>query len=101
MSDKTPLVVEIADDMLVIKLGIETLRMCCDHNPAFYDGESGRQMYTVTDPKAFASEVCRMLESEEEDGSTLVTKMLDAAMEDAIDDGCEGVENIEAAGGAT
>ena len=41
----------------------------------------------------FAREVVRELNKEDEDGSTLVTKLIDEAVRNAVEDGCEGVDH--------
>lgn len=46
----------------------------------------------ITDKEAFAKAVLHELRREEEDGTTLVHRMLDKAMLRAIEQGCEGVE---------
>lgn len=53
------------------------------------DGESSISI--VTDPVKFAEEIVNELTKEEEDGTTPVHLMIDKAMEDAIENGCEGV----------
>lgn len=52
-------------------------------------------LYRVTDAHAFAAELVLALNHEDEDGSTVVHKMFDAAMDEAIDQGAEGVEEID------
>jgi hypothetical protein len=49
----------------------------------------------VTDPVVFVHEIVRAINEEEEDGSTLLTRMLDAAILRAVEDGCEGVDHGE------
>lgn len=50
--------------------------------------------FKVTDAAAFAKEVCLALNNEKEDGTTRVHMMFDSAFNHAIDQGCEGVEEI-------
>ena len=47
----------------------------------------------VSDADVFGREVCRAMNDEAEDGSTLVTRMVDAAIERAVEGGCEGVSD--------
>jgi hypothetical protein len=72
-----PLREEIDNGRLVISIGVDTL--------AFADKE--RTGYRVINPTLFAEDVVRALTVEEEDGATLVTKLLDDAMQAACDDG--------------
>ena len=46
----------------------------------------------ITDETVFAQAICDALEDEEEDGSTPVHRLLDAAADSAIEQGCEGIE---------
>lgn len=48
--------------------------------------------FKVTNPKLFALEVVRELNAEDEDGTTLVHKMFDAAFNEVIDQGGMGIE---------
>ncbi len=51
-------------------------------------------LFKVTDPAEFAKEVCRALNAEKEDGTTRVHMMFDSALNHAIDQGAEGVEEV-------
>ncbi len=53
------------------------------------DGESS--ISTVTDPFKFAEELVGEFTREEEDGTTPIHLMIDKAMEEAIENGCDGV----------
>ena len=44
----------------------------------------------ITDVQTFALEVARSINDEAEDGSTLLTRMLDSAIQKAVESGCEG-----------
>jgi hypothetical protein len=48
--------------------------------------------WRVTDPAAFAVEVARALNAEDEQGVTEIHRLLDRAFEQAIGDGADGVE---------
>ncbi len=87
-----PLTVRIERDELVIRIGIGTLAFSAGECPLFYNGELDRQDVRVTDPAEWASDVLCALAQEEEDGSTLVTELLDNAMSDAVDNGSIAVE---------
>lgn len=51
--------------------------------------------YKVIDPAAFAKELARELNDEDDDGTTRIHRMLDKAIEGAIDQGAEGIEEHE------
>jgi len=92
---ETPLICTIEDGCLVVKIGISTLAFAAANCEEFWDGESGTDVPTVkvTDEALFAKEVRRMLLDEAEDGSTLLTGMIDQAIINAVEDGCEGVDH--------
>lgn len=91
-SKQHPLCVKIEDGKLVISIGIETLCFATENCERFYDPEKDRYAFKVTDAAKFASDVALSLQHEEEDGSTPVSRLLDAACEDAIEGGSEGIE---------
>lgn len=80
----TPLSVKIENDCLTIRIGIDTLAFAGNKGGIFTTAN-------IYDNKLFAKEICYHLEDEKEDGSTLLTDMLDQAMMNAVEDGCEGV----------
>ena len=91
-----PLSVEVEGNRLVISIGIATLAFAVEHavGPPLtnYDYDTNDYVRTkVTDARVFANEVCGALLAEEEDGSTLLDRMLDQAAANAIGDGCDGV----------
>jgi hypothetical protein len=85
-----PLTVGVEGDQLVIRIGVDTLAWCYeisdDNQP--YDEKIGdfRRAWKVTDPHKFAKGVGIGLQDEEEDGSTPLTMILDAACVRAIED---------------
>jgi hypothetical protein len=93
---KRPLTVELVGDRLVISIGIDTLAFAARHsdyaNPWNDERNDFVSAFTITDERVFAHEVARALKDEEEDGSTLVHAMLDRAIENAVENGCDGVE---------
>lgn len=48
--------------------------------------------WKVTNARAFAKEVVHALNDEDEDGTTPIHRLFDAAFEEAIEQGAEGVE---------
>jgi len=45
----------------------------------------------IVDADAFARAVCRQLNDEEEDGTTVVHRMFDEAIKEAVEQGAEGI----------
>ncbi len=80
-----------------IDMGIGTLALCfaAEQHPDLWDGETpcSVPVLKITDVQAFALEVARAINAESEDGSTLLTRMLDAAILKAVESGCEGVDH--------
>lgn len=68
--------VEIKDGKIVISMGIE--RLDCD---------AERTGIVVENHQGFAEEVCRILCRDNEVGATLLSDLIDDAMNAAIDDG--------------
>lgn len=80
----------IEDGNIVIRVPIDALQHVLDgSNPCYQLAER----YRVADPAVFATELCRSINREDERGETPFHKMFDAAMEYAIDQGCEGLED--------
>ena len=92
LQDDVPLKCEVIDGAIQFIIGAKVLAHAVHVCPALYDGENDRGLYKVTDPAAFAKELVRTLNHESEDGSTRMTKMLDEAVEHAIEHGAEGIE---------
>ena len=88
-----PMTCKIEGNELVVRIEFDTLEYAAANCAYFWDGESGTDTPTVKvmDPFLFAEEVCRHLNNEEEDGSTLLTNMFDNGIISAVEDGCEGV----------
>lgn len=88
----TPGQAEIADGHIVIRVEIAAL-------PAVVEGAwaSGGTdtRYKVTNAQEFAADLLRELNREEEDGTTRIHQMFDAAMMAAINNGAFGIEEHE------
>ena len=91
----TPLTCKIEDDCLVVRIGVGTIAVAATRCEYFWDGESGTDVpcVKVDDDRIFADEVLRMLLVEAENGSTLLTDMIDQAIINAVEGGCEGVDH--------
>lgn len=87
MRDSGRAVVE--DGALVIRVPLETL-------PAVVEGAWGAGTWDkrllVTSTAKLASELCLVLNDEDERGTTLVHKMFDSALWEAYDQGYEGID---------
>lgn len=94
-ANQLPLRCRVKDGALRFEIGVEVLKFAAERHPEFWDGWSGEDTpnIIVTNARAFAREVERALNREEEDGSTLLSKMIDLAIVDAVGDGCEGVDH--------
>lgn len=49
--------------------------------------------FAIVDPDVFAKEVVRAMTAEEEDGSSMLSDFFDTAMEDAVNDGADGIDD--------
>jgi hypothetical protein len=87
---KQPLEVEIRGGELVISIGLETLALAVQAGPKW-----PWEQFRVKDVEQFGQDLLRELENEEEDGTTLVHRMLDSAGFRAMEQGSEGVEEGE------
>lgn len=90
----------VENGRIVVYISFMDLAFAAENHPGFWDGESGIEItapnITVTNPAEFAQEVVEQLNREDEDGSTMVTKLLDDAISEAINSGCEGVSYRDA-----
>lgn len=98
MSNRTQgLRVRVVSSRLVISIGVETLAHAIETSPddrlsPHNDETREFEHHTVTDPVMFAQEMVRALTAEEEDGTTVVYRLLDDAANNAIDNGAVSVE---------
>src|SRR5579883_867509 len=85
----TPLNVGVKGSELVIRIGVETLAFAFEsgeENQPFDDAANDfRREWKVTDKYKFAEGVARALRDESEDGSTALTRILDAAFTRAVE----------------
>lgn len=91
-----PLEVTVKNGVLSISIGVSTLAFSLEHGNDFltYDAEA---KWKVNSDGAFAVDVKRELEREQEDGTTPVHLLLDEAMNSAIEQGSAYVDETEAA----
>ena len=76
--------VAVEDGELKISIGVDTLSFAIEMDDA-----------TITNADAFATALAEALSEESEDGTTPVHLLLDAAAQQAIGNGCEGVELVD------
>lgn len=84
---------QIVDGKLVIALRISTLAHAARHSDYFDRCAEQGMPLKITDEALFAKSVTYVLNAEEEDGSTPITRMLDKAFEYVSEQGEEGVED--------
>lgn len=93
-----PLKVAVVDGELVIRVTVSLLAHAVKHDPELqiYDDDLGEFFGPeVTDEVKWATEICRALCSEDEDGTTLVHQMLDKAAIEAFEMGAEGIDTAD------
>lgn len=83
-----PLTYEVKNGVLSISIGINTLAFCVTSEPR----DSITSGVVITDPLEFAKDVLHALQDEREDGSTLVTDLLDRANAEAYEQGSLGID---------
>lgn len=88
-----PLNAFVENDVLTIEIGVDVLAFACLH-----EGSGMRfrhEDYVITNNAGFAKDVVRALTHEAEDGSSMITALIDNAIEAATDDGAEHFEPKE------
>ena len=88
------LTVKIKDNQLVISIGIDTLSYCFEESNINYDGVNEKKLFYVKSKEDFAKDIKLILTNEREDGSTLLTDMLDNSYQEALDDGVLSISFI-------
>jgi len=91
----------IKNRALTIQVSRKILAFATDNHPDFWDGATDTQTIKVTNIAGFAKDVANALNDEDEDGSTPVTRLLDAAILHAIEQGSEHVEEVTPPSGET
>ncbi|MGH8083906.1 MAG: hypothetical protein ACREPV_01340 [Lysobacter sp.] len=81
----------LRDDALLIRLDVDTLCSAARGSDIFFDMAEGGERITITDPAAFAREVERALNDEDEQGNTPVSRMFDRAIEWVVEQGGDGL----------
>lgn len=90
-----PLKAEVVDGELVVRIGVETLAYAVAFanwsNPYDEHRLDYFRSFAIQNPHTFAVDVCHALNDEAEDGSTILTNLLDEACEEAVNQGSEGL----------
>jgi hypothetical protein len=91
--DEMPLRCEARGGAIDMFVGNKTLRFAAENHDELWDGTSGADVPNVkiTSMPSFAQAVVNQINKEAEDGSTLLTRMLDKAILQAVESGCEGI----------
>lgn len=76
-----------------ITISAKALKWAAEHHEQYWQPITNKFALVVSDPVQFAADVCAALEDEEEDGSTPVHRLLDAAIDSAVNDGSEGLDH--------
>lgn len=100
LDDLFPARCKVIANELQFHISESLLRFATENHPDFWDGKSGIDVPNVkiTDMNVFTKEVAGEINREiSEDGSTLLTYMLDKAIANAIENGCEGIDYSEVA----
>lgn len=87
--------VSIEGGTLIIRCPVGVLvtaTVLCDLISTYDERKKGWLTVDITNPHVWSDEVARILRREEEDGTTLVTRMFDRAFFDAWEDGADGIE---------
>lgn len=89
---KSPLRVVVKDGMLVISIGVETLKWAAENCEKFWLPLTDKGALVVGNVGQFAMDVRQVLRQEEEDGTTPVHLLLDKAFESVMENGAEGLD---------
>ena len=86
-------------DWIVLAIHVDTIKHVTEGHPQleWLNDESEPIPPVVTDMNMFVSELVGALNAESEDGSTLVTGMIDDAIVAAVENGARGIEIEEQA----
>ncbi len=90
MKDKNnfPLKCEYVDGAVHIEIGKNVLRFASENHPILDD----ENIVNIIDIDIFINEIIHEINHEAEDGSTMLTNMLDSAILNAISNGCDGIK---------
>lgn len=95
MKDDMPLKCEIRDGAIDMAIGRNVLVFAAENHPYFYDPDANPDgpNIKVIDSARFTKDVIIEINREGEDGSTLLTDLLDEAIKRAVESGSEGIDH--------
>lgn len=85
---------KIEGNNIVITINIDTLVNAAKFSQYFFDCKEDGMELNISDSLLFAKSVVNGLNNEEEDGSTLITRMFDEAIVWVSEQGEEGIEEV-------
>lgn len=89
-----PLTSVLDGERIDLGLGIGTLRHAAENHPGLYNPDRPTEpAVDVTDATEFAKAVIEEINREDDEGNTLLTRMIDKAILQAVENGCEGVNH--------
>lgn len=92
IGEKLPLACTIRNGVLKISVNAATVKFATENHPDFWEPDTDTFRYKVADQKEWLKSVARRINFElGEDGSTLLSRMFDKAIIDAIEQGDEGL----------
>jgi len=83
-----PLKCEQIRGAIHIMIGKNVLKFAAENHPILY----GDDNINIIDIDVFFNEIINEINHEAEDGSTMLTNMLDAAILTTVNNGCEGIQ---------
>jgi len=84
--------VEVIDNVLTISIGMDALACAFEHSEYNWDSLKEAPRNQITHHEKFIEDVKYELLEEDHDGTTLVHLMFDKAMENAVEQGTEGID---------
>lgn len=86
----------IVEGQIRIVIGKRNLKFAAEHHPEFWNGEGASAdgpFLKIDNLGLFQRAFIDAVNDEREDGSSLLTDMMDAAIKKAVEDGCEGIDH--------
>jgi hypothetical protein len=83
---------KLKDGVLTIEVGIQTIKYAAERHDDFWQPQTDKCSLVVSDAARLAKDVRYALLAEDEVGNTPISKMLDAAIADAAEQGSEGID---------
>lgn len=82
--------IDVVNDKLTISIGVPLLLHAIIHSPNY-----GLSNIKITDQSEFLREFISELLNEDESGANIIHEMFDKAANNAIENGCNGVEEVQ------